>query len=440
MLPSIDPEETLFSWGAKTKLALGLSARQMSLRYFSNVRAGYLPDLPPHMKSFALSPIGRSRSLESLVRRHSLYGPYLALAEKPRCDAFMRALERGQPNQAHLILGLRTSRLRSRHPLRYCSECAHLDLQSLGYSRWKVVHQIPASWVCTKHRLGLVELEVLERAWQLPLEESSPRQAQPISSRSMASLEIAAKVAQEQLALEQTWPHRIHAVVVARMVEVGIISNPARLSNTCMHAAFMGSAIAAHLASHSHHSERLLSDVTWVGDLLRSRTAPHPAYWPILWGWLWSDAPVAEAVSAFRLANLGDYQAEADPQMRLWPDSVEAGLQAGLTKVRVAMAGLETLPKLAEASGTTPGVLRSWMKQWPALRSSWEDAKLRNKCERLIAELLESIRAGSHANRGGFLRRHAGAIAFLRKHRAQDLCNLLKEIDARSPRQRSLLR
>lgn len=145
MLPSIDPMETIYSWGCKTRIALALSARQLNMNLFGSFHAGKSYELPScleHVEQTAKVSLG---DVSTLVRRHTVFSAYLALVDSARAKQVEMALYCGQMMRARALLGLRTNKFGSRHPLRYCRDCAEEDRRHLGYSRWKTDHQLPGA-------------------------------------------------------------------------------------------------------------------------------------------------------------------------------------------------------------------------------------------------------------------------------------------------------
>ena len=95
---------------------------------FDNVRAGHLHELPSSLNSL-ISHTGPSfGTVSDLIRRHTVFGSYIALLDETRSSAFERAVLDGKTLRGHMLLGLRTTTLGARHPLRYCRECADIDV------------------------------------------------------------------------------------------------------------------------------------------------------------------------------------------------------------------------------------------------------------------------------------------------------------------------
>lgn len=436
MLPSIDPEETVFSWGAKTRLALALSARQLSIQLFGSIRAGLAHDLPSclaHVEDTSGVSIGSSTDL---VRRHSIFGAYLALADADRALEVESALFCGQTQRAHMLLGLRTNKVGARHAIRYCGACAEVDRKHLGYSRWIVDHQLPATWVCRTHQTLLVELHNLNRPWQLPMEESRTPTMASEHSMPRHALAIAAEVGALLARSQGVRSERLREAALARLVDLGIVGNPARLDETKVHGAFLRSAIASFLAGQGR-LPALLSDSEWVVAQIRGRHASHPAKWAILWAWLWESASLSAAQAAFDRAIIGEYQHENIAQASLWNPTLDSGAEIAIRRVYAAMQRASTLEEVARLSNTTGGVLRAWMSSYKELRTFWTRRSKELRSERSARDLAAAAAVGGWASRAEFVHRHRGAVDCLRSSDPEGLNAILLRLPTtRSPQRR----
>jgi hypothetical protein len=437
MLPSIDPEETVFSWGAKTRVALAVSARHLSLRLFGSARAGQSNDMPSslaHVETAANISVGNP---STLVRRHTVFGAYIAFADSHRALEVERALFCGQAQKAHMLLGLRTNKVGARHPLRYCRACAEDDRKYLGYSRWIVDQQLPAAWVCRSHQCLLVELETVCRPWQLPMEEARIPKTTSAQMPFCHALAIAAEVGALLARSQGVRTARLREAVLARMVDIGVVGNHARLCEAEVHGAFLRSAIAAFLAGQGRLS-KLITNQEWVVAQIRGRHATHPAKWAILWAWLWEAESISTAKDAFSRAIFGEYQQENTVQPSLWNPALDAGAAIAIRRVYEAMHGASTLDEVARLSGTSSGVLRAWMTSHEALRAFWTWRKQAVRSERANRDLTAAAAAGGWASRAELVQRYRGAVDCLQKEDPERLNAILRSLPTTRSRQRPL--
>lgn len=440
MLPSLDPAETIFSWGAKTRLALGVSARQLSLQLFGSLRAGHSHDLPSCLARVEQATGVSIGPASILVRRHSLFGSYLALADGDRAAEVETALFSGQTQKAHMLLGLRANKVGARHPLRYCRECAEDDQMKLGYPRWLVDHQLPASWLCRIHERPLVELDGIDRPWQLPMEERRAGATHLPPVGASHALAIAAEVSALLLLSQAIRSSFLRQAALARMVHTRIIKNPARLNEAELYGAFLRSSIAAFLTDRSGMAEPFANQ-GWIVALVRGRTATHPAKWAILWAWLWESESLPAAIGAFERAIAGEYLQDDDAQASLWPTPLDSGVEITLRRVHEAMQDSDTLEQVAMLSKTSLGVLRSWMKSYDVLREFWAQRKHEVRKARSIGiaeDLAAAVATEGFAGRTQFIERNRNSVAWMRRFDPKRLDSILRSLPSMRSTQRRL--
>ena len=437
VLPSLDPRETVFGWGAKARIALAVSARRLSMTVFDNVRAGHLHELPSRLTSL-LSHTGPSfGTVSDLVRRHTVFGSYIALLDEERSSEFERAVLDGKILRGHMLLGLRASTLGARHPLRYCRECADADRRKLGYSRWLVEQQLPGTWVCRRHGTALIELQALERPWQLPIDETSVS-APHLSCDCAHALAIATNVSAELFNSNGVKSVRLAEAALAQLVHNRVIGNPARLTETEIHSAFLKSQIASFLASDDRAETALLGDQAWVVNLIRSRHATHPAKWAILWAWLWESECLPDALASFRHAVGGEFHESGQLQASLWPTTVDAGTDISIRRIHEAMLVSTTLNEVATHASLPRGVLGRWMRAHSSLRALWS-ARQHDLRRTHVARALESaIRAGGFTDRADFIVQNRARVHWLRKHDPAAMSIVLAGIPPLRSKQRRL--
>lgn len=430
MLPSLDPAETIFSWGAKTRLALGVSARQLSLQLFGSLRAGHSHDLPSCLANVERVTGVSIGPASTIVRHHSLFGTYLALADSDRAAEIETAFFSGQTQKAHMLLGLRANKVGARHALRYCRVCAEDDQMKLGYPRWIVDQQLPASWLCRVHETPLVELDGIDRPWQLPMEERRARAPHPPPVGVGHALAIAAEVGALLLRSEGVRSSLLRQAALARMVHTRIIKNPARLNDGEVQGAFLRSSIAAFLTRRPDLAEPFAHQA-WIVALVRGRTATHPAKWAILWAWLWESEPLPAVIEAFERAVAGEYLQDDTSQASLWPIMLDSGAEITIRRVHEAMQESDTLERVAMLSKTSLGVLRSWMKSHDVLRESWVERKQKVREARSLGiaeELAVAVAAEGIAGRTEFVERNRKSVAWMRRFDPERLDAILRSL------------
>ena len=407
---------------------------------FGNVRAGHLHELPSRIDSL-LSHTGTSfGDPASLVRRHSVFGSYLALLDESRVSAFLGAVAEGETLRGQMILGLRASDLGARHPLRYCGECAEGDRTVLGYARWLTELQLPGTWICTTHATSLIEIQVPSRPWQLPFDESSTAVATTTGVQACAlhALAIAADVAKEIFISKHVDSTRLAQAALAQMVYLRIIGNPTRLNELELHDRFSRSLIGLFLASPGRAETALLHGQSWVVNLIRSRHATHPSKWAVLWAWLWEKDSRSDALAAFRRAVAGEFQDVGQLQSSLWSATIDAGIDISMRRVHDAMLASTNLGSVAVNAGISRGVLGRWMSEHASLRSLWSRRQFDIRRTRVTDALERAVRCGGFENRSEFVLQNCAAVRWLEVHDPTTISEFLQRIPLLRSSQRRL--
>lgn len=84
--------------------------------------------------------------------------PFFLPMRKPEDALSALAMMSGsQPGHLKFRLGILTSRFRSNHPLKACTQCMQKDLAMYGVAYWHLSHQFPGVWICDEHAKLLVQ-------------------------------------------------------------------------------------------------------------------------------------------------------------------------------------------------------------------------------------------------------------------------------------------
>lgn len=173
-LPSLDDDETLFSWGARYHRRSGNAhPRDSSRILYGDENAGSRYDLPSHVNNLVNSTAGLTGAADSLILRHTIFGA-LAKVLDPKTTTEALSMMRGASIYGLKgKLGLLTSGLGADHPLKGCHRCIEEDMATGSGARWRVEHQWPSVWVCRHHRVALSQvlasaLTRKPRPWLLP--------------------------------------------------------------------------------------------------------------------------------------------------------------------------------------------------------------------------------------------------------------------------------
>ncbi|MDY0748726.1 TnsD family Tn7-like transposition protein [Paucibacter sp. R3-3] len=153
------PDETLFSLASRYhRLSLQVRPETTCLTLFGRRRGGLAHDLPDSVDAFA----DRTRavlgcSAQEVIRDRTLLPFYLPFQAAFKANAAVDAMRGPYIGSLKFQLGMLTSRFRANHPLKACLRCMEEDLVEFHAPYWHRQHQLPGTWVCTKHRVHLRE-------------------------------------------------------------------------------------------------------------------------------------------------------------------------------------------------------------------------------------------------------------------------------------------
>lgn len=434
MLPSWEPGETLYSWASKTHLLLARSARSSSNALFGSLRACRAHDVPPRLARFVELTNGRLGSAQAILSTRTVLGGHLPFLEEARRSAAIAALVAGDGARANLHLGLRASKMPSTHPLRFCEVCAAEDRATLGYARWRLVHQLPAVWMCDAHSTTLVEFKGVAGAWELP----GDRKVLATSRIPVGHEETLLRMAAVGVAghgLGSVSVGGLRRASLQRLCELGLVGNPARLSAATLHDEFCSSPAGTWVAAYEP-LRHLREDGEWVSSLLRARSASHPTKWALIWAWLWPDRSAAEVGTSFRQAALD--AATSKGQLALWPEHGREDLGASLLRVEEAMTGATTMDEVRGKVGVKHFVLSRWLKEFPHLQEFWDALQVQRRREIAVKRIEEAIVSLNDVNRQRLRELCSAEIRWLERHDREMLDQLLSRILPKRSRQQAL--
>lgn len=173
-LPSLDDDETLFSWGARYHRRSGNAhPRDSSRILYGDETAGSRHDLPSHVGNLVDRTAGLVGTGESLILRHTIFGAFAKFLDPETITEALSMMHGPSIYGLKGKLGLLTSGLGADHPLKGCHQCIEEDMATGSGARWRVEHQWPSVWVCRRHGAALSQvlataLTRKPRPWLLP--------------------------------------------------------------------------------------------------------------------------------------------------------------------------------------------------------------------------------------------------------------------------------
>jgi len=178
-LPTIQPNETLYSWCATVhRRQVSGNAIATSRALFGSNHSALLHDFPAHLDELARRTAHGLGTTRSIALRHTLLGYFLAFVDGSRAEKLIQGVLTGAIPDLKMRLGIPASGIGGYHPLRCCKECIERDKEELGWPLWHLRHQAPSTLVCTIHHRPLVQVwrprsPVHEREWISPCAKPS---------------------------------------------------------------------------------------------------------------------------------------------------------------------------------------------------------------------------------------------------------------------------
>lgn len=161
--PRLYEDELLYSWLARYHLySLNESPKQTMEELFGNRTQLAIPDLPTclaylHRQLEHFHPV----SLEQWITKHTFYCYHTNFALPETREFVYQTMCNGVHKGAiHVMTGVMASGVRDKERLMYCPYCVEEDFQRYGETYWRLSHQLPSVYVCTKHSCILQESTV----------------------------------------------------------------------------------------------------------------------------------------------------------------------------------------------------------------------------------------------------------------------------------------
>ena len=157
-LPRLYDGELLYSLFARYHAhSLNESPKQTMLELFGNQNHLAVPDLPTNLYSFyqrAKHFIGRE--LDELICKHTFYNFYTKFLDPKKQNYIKTVMELGIAKGAiHMMSGIMANGVKEKSHFHYCPQCVLEDMEKYRETYWRLTHQLPGVYICTKHELYL---------------------------------------------------------------------------------------------------------------------------------------------------------------------------------------------------------------------------------------------------------------------------------------------
>jgi hypothetical protein len=429
-LPSLEPDETLYSFCATAHIMNGgVNCEETSLALLGIRHGARQHDFPAGINRL---PVGQgqggSHSIE-IARHHTIAGYYLPFVADVSKRAVAATLAEGVAQHVRRIFDGSSRTLRPEHPLKFCRKCVRADFAEVGRPYWHVSHQFPTTWTCSIHGSTLGVIQGRNKRWLIPEESGAQAHTEQDAPRG-ADLLLTA-IGDTLRDVGDIDMHTLKLATQARLRHLGIMHAAARSVRHSRLASWFRSTRTSERLSHGPNWAAQLADGDWVAGQLWRHKRTHAVRWVVLWSALgWPDAPAA--AQSFRDAVNGRHLDEAG-QVALF----ETALPSMSTPPYVADAFSQ-----ASSYGEVMSMLRvsrgdvvRWLEADPNLRRSWRARLKEEKLDTAVKALRAEITLHPRHSRQEVERKCSAEMRWLREHAPDQLRRILAHVASRSERQ-----
>lgn len=199
------PGESLYSLIARNHYYRGHQVPSHTVHaFFGTLTGNSLQSDMTEISVLVARTEGRLGTAQEVLDERTLLRFYRLFSERSE-DRFLSPARRTTDSIMKYPLGLRSGRVRAKHPLKGCSVCLEQDREKVGFQYWRLTHQFPGVWVCLEHDQGLQEITVKPTPqqkflWQTPAIE----RLQPLGSVMRDGLAFSRLKAMSQLVVSVT--------------------------------------------------------------------------------------------------------------------------------------------------------------------------------------------------------------------------------------------
>ena len=157
--PRLYEDELVYSWIARYYIHSGYTAASdayQDLYYNKNLRPSV--ELMNNMVDDAKTVMTKYMSLEKLIHKHTMFPEYGRFIDPTKRE---RLIKEADFTRGNWINNVMIPTLASERHLKYCPFCVEDDRDSHGEAYWHRKHQIIGIKICTKHKVYLIDSEVV---------------------------------------------------------------------------------------------------------------------------------------------------------------------------------------------------------------------------------------------------------------------------------------
>ncbi|MFI8715182.1 TnsD family Tn7-like transposition protein [Brevibacillus brevis] len=163
-LPIIYDDEILFSVISRYKQMCGMVSKQALEEDLFNQRRNMNTSVlfPQEINTLVQNfPPNSQVTVREVIINQTLYPFYTAFLSEQRSEEIYRGMAKGHGKGFVNLLGIAGSKIKTNDLLKFCPSCLHDDMEHLGESYWRRLHQIPGALYCIKHQVSLRNSKII---------------------------------------------------------------------------------------------------------------------------------------------------------------------------------------------------------------------------------------------------------------------------------------
>jgi predicted transcriptional regulator len=226
------PDETLYSWLGRCAAGKGYpsirNAMQILLgsenKQLSSLFCNVIPELS------ALTNMNH----HVLIEDHTILPIFRSFITEGLYQTAQTAMLNGETSCLDKLLSTTANRMKLNPPLRYCPHCCALDETKFGFPYWRVEHQLPGVYLCTKHQQLLQEVGVARRGLVMPECIGTGSETISLELQKLAQFSLDAR----HQPLKCFDHHRYQNCIRERLRHKGYVTTSGRVRQSCWQQSF----------------------------------------------------------------------------------------------------------------------------------------------------------------------------------------------------------
>jgi hypothetical protein len=162
-LPIVYEDELLFSMISRYQRMCGMISKRALERDLFNQRRNMTSVFFPQYINVLVSnfPPTSKITTNEIIMNHTMFPFYTAFLSQKKTEEIFNFMAEGSGKSIENMVGIAGSKIKQNDYLKYCPLCFKEDMEILGESYWRRIHQIPGALYCFKHQVLLKNSNIL---------------------------------------------------------------------------------------------------------------------------------------------------------------------------------------------------------------------------------------------------------------------------------------